>query len=83
VTRKGEITIQKVRRVNMSVLRSIAESIDLASLVRWGKGEEAQQVWISGRVLAECCEAVIGAVFLDGGLDAAQRVLATLGLLDW
>jgi ribonuclease-3 len=81
VTRKGEITMLKVRRVNMSVLRSIAESLDLAPLVFWGKGEETQQVWLSGRVLAECCEAVIGAVFLDGGLRAAQQVLVTLELI--
>ena len=82
VTRKGEITVQKVRRVNMSVLRTIAESIDLAPLVLWGKGEEVQEVWLSGRVLAECCEAVIGAVFLDGGLGAARQVLWTLGLIN-
>lgn len=81
VTRKGEITVQKVRRVNMSVLRMIAESLDLAPLVLWGKGEETQQVWLSGRVLAECCEAVVGAVFLDGGLGAARQVLQTLGLI--
>lgn len=81
ITRKGEITLLKVRRVNMSVLRIIAESLDLAPLVFWGKGEEAQQVWLSGRVLAECCEAVIGAVYLDGGLGAARPVLLTLGLI--
>lgn len=81
VTRKGEITLLKVRKVNMSILRTIAESINLAALVFWGKGEETQQVWLSGRVLAECCEAVIGAVFLDGGLGAARQVLSTLGLI--
>jgi ribonuclease III len=81
VTRKGEITVSKVRVVNMSVLRAVAESLDLAPLVLWGKGEEAQQVWISGRVLAECCEAVVGAVFLDGGLIAAEEVLRKLGLI--
>lgn len=81
VTRKGEITLQKVRRVNMSVLRTTAELIDLAPLVLWGKGEESQQVWLSGRVLAECCEAVIGAVFLDGGLERARQVLRTLELI--
>ena len=81
VTRKGEITVSKVRRVNMSVLRTVAESLDLAPLVLWGKGEEAQQVWVSGRVLAECCEAVVGAVFLDGGLGAVESVLRKLGLV--
>lgn len=79
---KGAITNRKMNLVNMSRLRALAEGIDLAGYVRWGKGEAAQRVWTSGRVLAECLEALIGAVYLDGGMEAAAGVLRRLGLTE-
>jgi len=79
---KGAITNRKINLVNMSRLRALAEDLDLADHVRWGKGEAAQRVWTSGRVLAECLEALIGAVYLDGGMEAAAGVLRRLGLTE-
>lgn len=78
-TVKGEITRRKVDRVNMSVLRSLGEKIELADLVLWGKGEISMHIWTSGRVLAECIEALMGAVYMDGGMDAAKAVFKTVG----
>jgi len=66
----------------MTRLRSLAEDLDLEGYVRWGKGEAAQAVWTSGRVLAECLEALVGAVYLDGGMNAAAGVLRRLGLTE-
>ena len=79
---KGAITNKKMNLVNMTRLRALAEDLDLADYVRWGKGEAAQKVWTSGRVLAECLEALIGAVYLDGGMSAAAGVLRRLGLTE-
>ena len=79
---KGAITNRKVNLVNMTRLRGLAENLALEEYVRWGKGEAAQAVWTSGRVLAECMEALIGAVYLDGGMDEAAGVLRRLGLID-
>lgn len=81
ITDKGDITRQKIDKVNMSVLRKIAEDIDLPSLVHWGKGELGMHIWTSGRVSAECFEALMGAVYLDSGLDTARKVLNRLGLI--
>lgn len=78
---KGAVSIKKMDYVNMSVLRDAAEKIQLEHYVRWGKGEAGMHVWTSGRVLAECMEAFAGAVYLDGGLDAAEKVLDRLSLL--
>ena len=78
---KGIITNRKTNCVNMSVLRGLAERLAVQDYVYWGKGEEAQAVWTSGRVLAECMEALIGAVYLDGGIGAAERVLGKIGLI--
>jgi ribonuclease III len=36
---------------------------------------------LGARTLADTVEAIIGAVYLDGGLDAVPDVLATLGLI--
>ncbi|WP_332450201.1 ribonuclease III domain-containing protein [Methanoculleus sp.] len=79
---KGAITNRKMNLVNMTRLRSLAEGLDLGDYVRWGKGEAAQKVWTSGRVLAECLEALVGAVYLDGGMRAAAGVLRHLGLTE-
>ncbi|HOB17392.1 MAG TPA: ribonuclease III domain-containing protein [Candidatus Methanoculleus thermohydrogenotrophicum] len=79
---KGAISNRKMNLVNMTRLRALAEDLDLEEYVRWGKGEAAQAVWTSGRVLAECMEALIGAVYLDGGMGAAAGVLGRLGLTE-
>lgn len=73
---KGAITVGKTNRVNMLQLRRRAEGLDLDRYVRWGRGEGAQAIWTSGRVLAECFEALIGAVYLDGGIAASRTALA-------
>ncbi len=81
VSGKGDISVAKMNMVNMSSLRALAESIGLADYVLWGKGERHQHVWTSGRVLAECMEALCGAVYLDGGIDAARNILKNLSFL--
>lgn len=77
---KGEISVRKMDLVNMSILRRAGEEIHLSEYIRWGKGELRMHIWTSGRVLAECIEALVGAVYLDGGLNAAGKVMDTLGL---
>jgi len=81
VSDKGEISVAKMNMVNMSSLRGLAESTRLVDFVLWGKGERHQHVWTSGRVLAECMEALCGAVYLDGGMDAVKNVLENLSFL--
>jgi len=78
---KGAVSLKKMDLVNMSVLREAARSIELEKYVRWGKGEAGMHVWTSGRVLAECLEALAGAVYLDGGIGAATKVLEQFSLL--
>ena len=78
---KGIVSLKKMDMVNMSVLRDAARAIGLEKYIRWGRGEDRMHVWTSGRVLAECMEAYAGAVFLDGGIEAAALVLDKLSLL--
>ncbi|MDD3407039.1 MAG: ribonuclease III domain-containing protein [Methanomicrobium sp.] len=76
---KGIITTKKTDLVNMTRLRNLAESLGLENYVIWGKGEKQQHIWTSGRVLAECMEAVTGAVYLDGGINAVKEFLTYVG----
>jgi ribonuclease-3 len=71
---KGEITRRKIDMVNMSVVRRFAELLDLPEYMKWGKGESRMQIWTSGKVSAECFEALMGAAYLDGGIAAATRI---------
>lgn len=72
---KGEITRKKIELVNMTVVRRLAEDIGLPEYMRWGKGELRMQIWTSGRVSAECFEALMGAAYLDGGIKASAAIL--------
>ncbi|WP_319378532.1 ribonuclease III domain-containing protein [uncultured Methanocorpusculum sp.] len=72
---KGEITRKKIDLVNMTVVRKLAEEIGLPEYMRWGKGELRMQIWTSGRVSAECFEALMGAAYLDGGVEASAAIL--------
>lgn len=76
---KGEITAKKISLVNMSVFRTVAERIHLPEYVYWGRGEEKTRIWENGRVAAECLEALVGAVYLDGGMDAVRAVWNKIG----
>ena len=81
ISDKGEMSVAKMNLVNMSSLRRLAESLGLSGYVLWGKGEAGQHVWTSGRVLAECMEALCGAVYLDGDIGAVKDVLERLSFL--
>ncbi len=72
---KGEITRKKIELVNMTVVRRLAEDIGLPEYMRWGKGELRMQILTSGRVSAECFEALMGAAYLDGGIKASAVIL--------
>ena len=77
---KGDISVRKMDQVNMSILRRAGETIHLHEYIHWGNGEKRMHIWSSGRVLAECIEALIGAVYQDGGLYTAGQVMDTIGL---
>ncbi|MFH0904800.1 MAG: ribonuclease III domain-containing protein [Methanobacteriota archaeon] len=46
--------------------------------IRFGKGEMKQKAYDEPYILAETLEAVIGAIYLDGGFDTAKEVVSRL-----
>ena len=64
--------------VKESVLSEIAVSLSLGNYLRLGKGEESTGGRTKRSLLADAVEAVLGAVYLDGGYEDARRLI--LGL---
>jgi ribonuclease-3 len=76
-----EGALAKVRAavVNAEVLADLATRIGLGPALRLGKGEAGSGGATKPSILADAMEAVIAAVYLDGGWDAAADLV--LGLL--
>src|SRR3972149_7537713 len=59
--------------VKEAVLSEIADSLSLGKYLRLGKGEEATGGRAKKSILADTIEALLGAVYLDGGYKPALR----------
>lgn len=73
---EGELTKRKARAVCEPTLYEIAEQLHLERLLVQGKGERHGQK--SRAVLADAVEAVIAAIFLSSGMDAARSFILPL-----
>jgi ribonuclease-3 len=73
----GEGKLSKIRAslVDEETLARLAKSIMLGKHLRLGRGEEKTGGRDKQSVLADAYEALVAAVYLDGGLDAAQRMV--------
>ena len=69
----GEYSQMRARVVNRRALAEVAKELELAPAIRLGKGEEKTGGRQRAALLADCMEAVIGAVYLDRGWDAARE----------
>ncbi len=65
--------------VNAGVLAEAAEELHIGEALRLGKGEDASGGREKPSILSDAMEAVIGAVYIDGGWDDARTLV--LGLL--
>ena len=61
--------------VNRRTLAKVAAAIDIAPTIRLGKGEEMSGGRARASLLADCIEAMIGAIYLDQGYTAAQEFI--------
>ena len=75
---EGLLTKQRSRLVKTSTLAAVARSIGLHRHLMLGRGEEAQGGRDRDSLLADSLEALFGAVFLDGGFEAAQTLVLRL-----
>jgi ribonuclease-3 len=72
--------MSKVRAsvVNTKVLAEVALDLGVAGQLRLGRGEDLSGGRAKDSILADATEAVIGAVYLDGGLEEAERLVLSL-----
>ncbi len=71
--REGDMTKLRASIVCEATLAQCAAQIELGSFLRLGKGEELTGGRKRGSVAADAMEALIGAVYLDGGLESAKE----------
>jgi len=77
--REGELSRLRSRLVNNEhQLAQFALNLNLDQYVRLGKGAEKEGTRQNPEVLSDTLEAVIGAYFLDSGLEAVQTLLDPL-----
>ena len=75
---EGQLAKLRAAVVNMRALAGVARGLKLGAYVRLGKGEEGTGGRDKSSILADTLEAVIGAVYLDQGLDVADGLVHRL-----
>jgi ribonuclease III len=69
---EGQLAKLRAAVVNSRALADIARKLDLGAVIHLGRGEESTGGRDKSSILADTMEAVIGAVFLQHGIDAAR-----------
>ncbi|MGP3926217.1 ribonuclease III [Streptomyces sp. 8N616] len=75
---EGQLAKLRAAVVNSRALADVGRGLDLGSFIRLGRGEEGTGGRDKASILADTLEAVIGAVYLDKGLDAAAELVHRL-----
>jgi ribonuclease III len=75
---EGELAKLRAAIVNMSALADVARDLGVGRFVLLGKGEEMSGGRDKSSILADALEALLGAVYLDRGLDAARKLVVRL-----
>ena len=74
---EGQLSKSRARLVNAQALESAARRIALGEHLRLGRGEEKTKGREKPALLADAFEAVVAAIYLDGGLTPAREMLRT------
>jgi ribonuclease III len=72
---EGELAKLRASVVSAETLAEVANELDLGASMRLGKGEDASGGRAKPSILADAMEAVIAALYLDGGLEPAAHLV--------
>lgn len=75
---EGELTRVRARLVRRQTLAEVARGIGLGALLKLGEGEIKSGGRERDSILAAAVEAVLGAVYLEGGIDACRQCFVRL-----
>ncbi|MCH7539240.1 MAG: ribonuclease III [Proteobacteria bacterium] len=70
---EGDLALRHAALVRREAVLSVAEAVDLGRHLILSKGESEAGGRLNPTILGDACEAVIAALYLDGGFAAAQR----------
>jgi ribonuclease III len=73
--KEGDLSRSRANLVNESQLAETARSLRLGSSLLLGKGEIQTQGREKNSILADAFEALMAAIYLDGGYDAVYRII--------
>lgn len=81
MTDEGRLSKMRSQLVSEGALAALAREIGLGRAVRLGKGEAQSGGRDRESLLADTLEAVIAAIYIDGGMEAVKRSVMKLGLV--
>src|SRR5438067_3400566 len=79
---EGQLTKMRARLVSREGLKVHAISIGLGDYLMMGKGEESSGGRVRASALADAFEALIGAMYLDGGIEPVKTFVLTEAAAD-
>jgi len=75
---EGQLAKLRAAVVNMRALADVARGLDLGDHVRLGRGEETTGGRDKSSILADTLEALLGAAYLDHGIEVARALVHRL-----
>ena len=75
---EGDLSRLRSNLVNQQTLYMLAQQLNLGELLLLGEGERKSAGSQRPSILADALEALVGALLLDGGFDAAEKVVLNL-----
>jgi len=79
---EGDLTRLRASLVNRETLADVAQALEIGDVLRLGPGELKSGGFRRRSVLANALESIIGAIYLDGGIEAAAEFIhASFGQL--
>jgi ribonuclease III len=75
---EGQLAKLRAAVVNMRALADVARGLNVGDYIRLGRGEEGTGGRDKSSILADTLEAIIGAVYLDRGLEEASQLVHRL-----
>ena len=76
--KEGELSRLRASLVRQETLAEVANELELGKALRLGEGELKSGGASRPSILADAMEAVIGAIFLDGGFETAEMIVERL-----
>jgi ribonuclease-3 len=76
--REGELSVTRAQVVSEAGLSEVASQLGIGTWITLGKGEEKSGGRGKPSILADAFEALVAAVYLDGGFDAAREMVERL-----